>query len=460
MKIEFTEFSSLGLVRSVNQDSIFSAVKDDYGLFAVADGMGGHTDGEVASQRLIECLKKWWEDFSSEIYDFERCYADLRKVINDVHNSIYEEYTLKGNTCGTTVALVFIYSDRYIVINSGDSRIYSRDGFKIKQESKDHVFGIESVISGKMTIEEAENHPNKNKLTAAIGCKKELKFYIASAPIETDQFFICSDGVYKYCNESDISSAMRKKDIVNYISDIVNSNGASDNFSFINIRIDGGIAKKRGLYNKLILSTCAVLLMICGIAGLVSPKGGKTDDFSQTELITEETEFVLDFDMSESESDMGKDEIHNAYVSFEKGKFREAVNMFKEILEKDSDSIEANIGLAVSYLGLGDYENANDILVNYSIMLPNIFSVTSVDSYEEFPETISSIESVNNNINTEETTTEPNVLVRESTPTATSEETTVAETTATSEESIVAETTVDIASNSLFDKDDAYSKFS
>lgn len=237
MNIKYIEFTSQGLVRSVNQDSVFSAAENEYGLFAVADGMGGHTSGEIASRRLTAALEEWWNGFCDEIYDFNKCYDDLRGVIDNVHKSIYEEFTEKGTICGTTIALVFIYSDRYLIINSGDSRIYSKNGMKLKQESVDHVFGVESVISGTMTAEAAKKSPNKNKLTAGVGCKKDLKIYIASAPLKARQFFICSDGVYKLCKRSDISAAMRKKNIISFLSKKIEKNGAADNFSFIRINI-------------------------------------------------------------------------------------------------------------------------------------------------------------------------------------------------------------------------------
>lgn len=239
MSIKFSEFTSPGLVRSINQDSYIAESADEFGLFAVADGMGGHSNGEVASRRLVEELKKWWRVFIAERFDFERAYDELKAIINNVNLSIYEEYTAKGTTCGTTIALLFIYRDRYMIINSGDTRIYFKAGSRMTQESKDHVYGKESVISGAMTAKEAESSPNRDKLTAAVGCRQELKLAVASARVKNGTFFICSDGVYKYCSDKFISSAIGRKDTVSFIAEAVNKGGAGDNFTFICIRLSG-----------------------------------------------------------------------------------------------------------------------------------------------------------------------------------------------------------------------------
>lgn len=236
MRIEYVAFTSPGLAHRNNQDSIFAASKGEYGLFAVADGMGGHYRGDLAGRRLTDELKSWWNKFINVMYDFDKCYDELRRIMYDVNESIYNEFSSQGNICGTTVGLVFIFRDKYIVINSGDTRIYSKCGFTIKQESRDHVFGKEAVISGILPKAEIDISPNKNKLTAAIGSKKELKMYIASAPLKSKCFFICSDGVYKFCSYSKIKFALSMKDPQQFICKTVEKNGAGDNYSFIKIK--------------------------------------------------------------------------------------------------------------------------------------------------------------------------------------------------------------------------------
>lgn len=81
MKIEFIEYSSPGLVRKNNQDSIFAKAKGEYGLFVVADGMGGHEHGEIASARLTEAFVKWWKCNSENIPYFEKYYSDIKNIL-------------------------------------------------------------------------------------------------------------------------------------------------------------------------------------------------------------------------------------------------------------------------------------------------------------------------------------------------------------------------------------------
>lgn len=238
MTITFSEFTSAGLVRKNNQDSILSATKDNFGLFAVADGMGGHFGGEIASGRLIDALKKWWTEFIANPAKFDVCITEIKSVITDVNCSIYNEFSKTGKICGTTLALVLIYEDKYLLINIGDSRIYSLRKKVFSQESVDHVFSKEAKLSGKLTDEEINIHKNKNKLTSAIGCKEKFKMNVKTAPLNASSFFICSDGVYKFCSENDIKRFIKCTDPNKFkknVQMVVERNGTNDNYSYIKI---------------------------------------------------------------------------------------------------------------------------------------------------------------------------------------------------------------------------------
>ncbi len=244
MTITFSEFTSTGLVRKNNQDNILSATKDNFGLFAVADGMGGHFGGEIASGRLIEALKKWWIEFIANFAEFDICISELKSIITEINHSIYNEFSKSGKICGTTLALIFIYEDKYLLINIGDSRIYSLRKRVFAQESVDHVFSKEAKLSGKLTDEEINVHKNKNKLTSAVGCKEKFKMNIKTAPLEASSFFICSDGVYKYCSERNIKRFIKcnnSNKLKKSVQTVINRNGANDNYSYI--KIDCGSRK-------------------------------------------------------------------------------------------------------------------------------------------------------------------------------------------------------------------------
>ncbi len=237
MRIIFSTYTDAGMVRETNQDSIFAAANGEYGLFAAADGMGGHFCGEIASRRITTALKEWWDSFISEPCGFEECYEELRSLLCRINSEIYGEYSQNGRICGSTAAVLFIFGGRYIVMNSGDTRIYSRRGINIRQESTDHTYGREAVISGIMTKAEAKLSVDRDKLTSAVGCYSELKLNALSAPLDRTGFFICTDGVYKYCGSLFTAVSMFMKEPCDLIAYKVKKRGAADNYSFITIRI-------------------------------------------------------------------------------------------------------------------------------------------------------------------------------------------------------------------------------
>lgn len=301
MKITFSQFTSAGLVRSNNQDSLLSVSDGDFGLFVVADGMGGHFGGEIASGRLVDKLKKWWDTFCADRCEFDVCCEQLKGIITNVNDSIYTEYSQNGKICGTTVALVLIYENKYLLINAGDSRVYSLDKGKLKQESVDHVFAVEAKIKGELTDDEINEHRNKNKLTSAVGCKQQFKMNVRTAPLEDSTFFICSDGVYKYCDESDIKSAMKQKDYdkaAEQIKQKVEDSGAGDNFSFIKITLgEGGaagldfsvisdLAAKIGT-KKIAVIAAAVIVLVLAMIIAVNSKESDIEEKAESESVVQ-----------------------------------------------------------------------------------------------------------------------------------------------------------------------------
>lgn len=263
MDISFSQYTSAGLVRQNNEDSLFAAENDRCALFAIADGMGGHYGGELASGYMTEALGQWWKDFEISPIEFEDCTESLRQVITAVNEKLYNDYSSKGLTCGTTIALLMIYADRYILMNAGDSRVYCMRRGRVIKESVDHVFAAEARMAGEMTESEINSHKSKDKLTSAIGCKSEFKLNVKTAPLtENRSFFICSDGVYKYCSEKDIKRFISIKDHNDTeaaVKALVEENGAGDNFSYIKIIVGRGgkknlihlLATLTGMKNKL-----------------------------------------------------------------------------------------------------------------------------------------------------------------------------------------------------------------
>lgn len=243
MRLEAAGKSNIGLKRQTNQDAFCVFYGNEAGLFAVADGMGGYTNGEKASQRVIEELGRWWSSFSPESYDFEfrTMYASIEQVIGYAGRRIYTEYNQK-EPCGTTVTVLFIYRGFYAVIYAGDSRCYLGHGRKWKQITTDEVWENQSGIESK--DRKMKKHPNKGKLVNAVGIRGNSYCRIVTDTICPDTVFLmCSDGLYKFCSDRFMKSCARNvkdrqsaKRAADELIRAVYSNGAGDNVSVVIVK--------------------------------------------------------------------------------------------------------------------------------------------------------------------------------------------------------------------------------
>lgn len=242
MSLEYSGISDVGKIREINQDSFGIFQNGEGGLFVVADGMGGYSDGEKASQKVIAELSNWWNHFSpSEYdYDFRRMIQAIEQTIQYANKCIYTEMNQMA-ICGTTVAALFIYKNAYGIIYAGDSRVYIRHKRRKGQLTVDEVWENQSTLS----IQERANvnHPNRGKLTNAIGVREEVRCKILTDSLENNmRFLICSDGLYKYCSEKKILFALKRcKDKRSMDCEIekligyVYENGANDNVTIITV---------------------------------------------------------------------------------------------------------------------------------------------------------------------------------------------------------------------------------
>ena len=251
MRLVFLGKSDIGQKREVNQDMIGMYQKDDAGLFVVADGMGGHTNGEKASQMVVAQLADWWDSFSPKIYEYEfrKMLSAVEQVIEYANKRIYEEYNRNG-ICGTTVVVLFIYQNRYGIIYAGDSRCYLRhchkglfsQGGKWEQITTDEVWENRSDLSRKER--KMKNHPNRGKLVNAVGIGKEIQCRVITDTVLPDALFLlCTDGLYKYCADKRLRDCIRKsknrKDLEQSVDKLIEEvyrNGADDNISLIIVK--------------------------------------------------------------------------------------------------------------------------------------------------------------------------------------------------------------------------------
>lgn len=242
--IDYACKCEVGSKRDINQDSIAAFSKDDVGLFVVADGMGGHLEGEKASQQITRDMTEWWDGFSREKYgnNFQRMVESIKVSLEKANMTIYEEYNQKG-ICGSTVVVLFVFGSAYAVINVGDSRGYLSSGyFDWKQITYDDVWENQPGLP--LSDKNNKKHPDRGKLITAIGTKNFVRCHITTDDIKPGtKFLLCSDGIYRFCSEKKLKHFVRKvkrNSIVTTcenIKDIVYKNGAKDNLSLIIVMV-------------------------------------------------------------------------------------------------------------------------------------------------------------------------------------------------------------------------------
>ena len=189
----------VGRVRQRNEDAYL--LRPEVGLWAVADGMGGHHSGDLASQTIIDSLNSIQPQGTA---------ADLLAAcethVASANQRLKEIGKARGGVIvGATLAALLVFEDFYACLWSGDSRIYMvRDG-TITQLSQDHTEAQELVAAGTITAQEAETWPRSNIVTRAIGVFEEPELEITSGPLlNGDTFLVCSDGLTRHVADVEI----------------------------------------------------------------------------------------------------------------------------------------------------------------------------------------------------------------------------------------------------------------
>lgn len=190
--------SDVGRVRTVNEDRAYSAIlPNGYTLAVVADGMGGHQAGDIASRLAVESIVQELTVLPDQLPLEDRRNA-VKQAILRANDTIYqiasqdEKYTQMGTTI-----VVALFADQHVVLGHiGDSRAYVVNRNGIRQITEDHSLVRELVKSGQITAEEAERHPRRNVLTRALGTDKEVQVDMNEETLEAgDILLLCSDGL-------------------------------------------------------------------------------------------------------------------------------------------------------------------------------------------------------------------------------------------------------------------------
>jgi protein phosphatase len=221
-----------GLVRKENEDAF--CIEKELGLLAIADGMGGHASGEVASKMAIEILKESLKEES------QPCLGKLRSGVKLANRRVYEAAQSQSqlNGMGTTLTALQLDGNRLSIAHVGDSRAYLIRGGVIEQITDDHTIVSEQVARGMMTKEEAARSGMRNILSRALGIASEVDVDVEELTVlEGDQLALCSDGLTEMISEdeilSEVQSTKRPDLACDELVNLANQRGGEDNVTVI-----------------------------------------------------------------------------------------------------------------------------------------------------------------------------------------------------------------------------------
>jgi len=235
--------TNIGRVRKNNEDAY--GIYPDLSLFIVADGLGGHAGGEVASRLAVETIKDGLvstESYRSSAEITERIIEAIKGANNRIIQRASMMYDLKG--MGTTVVVVKLEEDNAMIAHVGDSRMYLIRKNKITQITKDHTVVEEYIRLGLLTLQEALYHPNRHMLSRALGVSYDIDVDVADIQIaEGDIIILCTDGLTNMLSEKEILSAITElmpspEKITDRLITLANNHGGIDNITVITICIE------------------------------------------------------------------------------------------------------------------------------------------------------------------------------------------------------------------------------
>lgn len=231
--------TSTGQVRSNNQDSLFVGER----LVAVADGMGGHRGGEVASKVALDTLVASLDGDTTDAL-----VTGVRSANAAVFEQAHGDPDLRG--MGTTLCAVALVTDaggadHLALVNVGDSRVYLLREGRLEQVTEDHSLVESLVRQGRITPDEAAVHPQRNILTRALGISAEVEVdsWVVAA-VAGDRFLLCSDGLFNEVDEPVIEATLRKladpTEAANELVRLANEGGGRDNITAVVLDVEEG----------------------------------------------------------------------------------------------------------------------------------------------------------------------------------------------------------------------------
>jgi len=237
--MKWSKMTHVGRVRSVNED--FVCARPDLGFFAVADGMGGHRAGEVASKKAIEYVEEAMEKNPCREKEpgaiLEAAIAEANQLIYDLgyYNSDYRGM-------GTTITACFFTGMVLTVAHVGDSRCYLIRDSKVDRLTRDHSLVEEMIQQEQITPVEAMHHPYRNVLTRALGISPRVDVDIVQCTLSSnDIILLCTDGVTEHLTDEELAGMVLNNEPEGAVRAIVNealNRGGNDNITLIVVAVE------------------------------------------------------------------------------------------------------------------------------------------------------------------------------------------------------------------------------
>lgn len=256
LKISIHGMSDVGMSRDHNEDSI--SWDNELNLVMLADGMGGHNAGEVASEMAVTAIRDALLDvLTPEMIETKviKCPDAVRESVVYANEEIYDQAQSRPDCAGmgTTVVLTLFHENHVTYANVGDSRIYRVRNNELTQITQDHSLVQEMVDNGYLSEEEAMISTSRNLITRALGISPDVEVDVKTDELEQDDIYLlCSDGLTDLVSDNDILSAMLEcaPDMDACLKKLVgmaNGNGGSDNISVILVTLHEAFSDEHGL---------------------------------------------------------------------------------------------------------------------------------------------------------------------------------------------------------------------
>ena len=229
----------IGRVRKSNQDAADAfMISDNAGFAIVCDGMGGAKAGDIASQKAVEIIREYVKNSYFPSADAEKVAQILKNAVCSANMELFRlsEKNEELNGMGTTVVAAVVLGDRAVICHVGDSRAYIIND-DIVQITTDHSVVQSLIESGKLSLNEAKNFPDKNVITRALGVEENVIPDINIVPFKSDEYLLlCTDGLTNFAKKQDILNIVKNnppKLAVDKLIECANNGGGGDNISVV-----------------------------------------------------------------------------------------------------------------------------------------------------------------------------------------------------------------------------------